>query len=61
MAFHTLNKRRREQEQAEKQRQKQERRVQRKLERAARPARGEGADDPDIAHIKPGPQPIPEE
>ena len=61
MAFHTLNKRRREQEQAEKQRQKQERRERRKLERAARVAPEEGAGDPDIAHIRPGPQPATDE
>lgn len=61
MAFVSQNKRRREQEQAEKQRQKQARREQRKLERATNPARKDGDEDPDIAHIKPGPQPIPEE
>jgi hypothetical protein len=60
VSFNTLNKRRREQEQAEKQRQKKERREQRKLEKATRVvAPVDGDVDPDIAHIKAGPQPIP--
>lgn len=61
MGLVSQNKRRREQEQAEKQRQKAARREQRKLDRAAAAPRVEGGEDPDIAHIKPGPQPIPEE
>ena len=43
------------------QREKAEKKVERKKEREARPARAEGEEDPDIAGIIPGPQPIPEE
>ena len=53
---------RRKKELARKERQKQkaERRVIREREKAQRPV-GDGAEDPDIAGIVPGPQPLPEE
>ena len=41
------------------QREKAERKAARKTEKAARPARAEGEEDPDIAGIVPGPQPLP--
>ncbi len=53
-------KRQKEKNRAEKRQEKEARRVQRKEERANRPRR-EGDEDPDIAGIVPGPQPIPEE
>jgi hypothetical protein len=42
----------------DKQRQKDERRAERKQERDTRPA-GEEGEDPDLAGIVPGPQPLP--
>ena len=53
-------KRQKEKNRIEKRQEKQAKRVQRKEERANRP-RGEGEEDPDIAGIVPGPQPIPED
>jgi hypothetical protein len=53
-------KRQKEKNRIEKRQEKQQRRVQRKEERANRPAQ-EGDEDPDIAGIVPGPQPIPED
>lgn len=61
MAFVRSGKRQKEQARAEKQREKAEKREQRKQERANKTPRPEGEDDPDIAGIVPGPQPIPEE
>ena len=61
MAFVSQNKRQREQGRLEKQREKDAKREQKKLEKATAPKREEGAEDPDIAGIVPGPQPIPEE
>ena len=61
MAFVRSGKRQKEQARAEKQREKAERREQRKQEKANRPAKGPEAEDPDIAGIVPGPQPIVEE
>jgi hypothetical protein len=63
MAFHPgATKRQKEAARRDRQRQKDEKREQRKREKAERPdqplAPGE---DPDIAGIVPGPQPIPEE
>lgn len=43
------------------QREKAERKAERKKEKEARPPRTEGAEDPDIAGIVPGPQPLPPE
>jgi hypothetical protein len=45
----------------ERQKEKQERREVRKKERDTTVVRGEGEEDPDIAGIVPGPQPLPEE
>ena len=42
------------------QRDKAERRAERKKEKEARPEREAGAEDPDIAGIVPGPQPLPD-
>jgi hypothetical protein len=53
-------KRQKEKNRIEKRQEKQARRVQRKEERANRP-RTEGEEDPDIAGIVPGPQPLPED
>jgi hypothetical protein len=61
MAGHTrpsVNKRLREANKKEKQAAKQERRQQRAEEKKQRPGEG-GAEDPDIAGIVPGPQPLP--
>jgi hypothetical protein len=61
----SANKRLREQRRREQQRDKEERRRQKREEAGAkRPATGPGgepAEDPDIAGIIPGPQPIPED
>jgi hypothetical protein len=56
----SFGKRQKEKNRIEKRQEKQARRVQRKEERANRP-RPEGGEDPDIAGIVPGPQPIPED
>jgi hypothetical protein len=53
----TLLKREREKMRMEKQQQKAARRQESKLRRSQAPPRG--AEDPDIAGIRPGPQPIP--
>jgi hypothetical protein len=53
-------KRQKEKNRIEKRQEKQAKRVQRKEERANRP-RPDGEEDPDIAGIVPGPQPIPED
>ena len=55
------NKRQKELARKEKQRAKQERREERKREREVRTPRGEGGEDPDLAGIVPGPQPLPPE
>jgi hypothetical protein len=54
----TQNKRARERARQEKQQQKMARRLEQKTQRATKPAGNEG-EDPDIAGIVPGPQPIP--
>ena len=54
----TIGKRRREEARKERQRQKAARREQREAERQVRP-RGATGEDPDIAGIVPGPQPLP--
>jgi hypothetical protein len=53
----SADKRRKEKERQDRQKEKAERRAQRKLEKPERP---EG-EDPDIAGIVPGPQPLPEQ
>jgi hypothetical protein len=56
----SINKRNREQARREKNQAKTERRAQRAEEKKNRP-QGEDGEDPDIAGIIPGPQPIPED
>ena len=53
-------KRQKEKNRIEKRQEKQAKRVQRKEDRANRPPT-DGEEDPDIAGIVPGPQPIPED
>jgi hypothetical protein len=59
MANPSVNKRLKERNRQERQREKAEKKAQRKIEKADRPP-GEAGVDPDIAHIVPGPQPLPE-
>jgi len=54
------SKRQKELARAQKQKEKSEQRAIRKKEKSERPARPDGAEDPDIAGIVPGPQPLPE-
>lgn len=54
-------KRQKEKNRQDKQRDKQARRDQRKRDRANQEPRLPGEEDPDIAGIVPGPQPLPEE
>ena len=54
----TLEKRAKERARQEKRKQKEERRATAKAQKASTP-RAEGAEDPDIAGIVPGPQPSP--
>ena len=56
----SLNKRQKERERQERQRAKAEKRKQRKEDKANTPA-GAPGEDPDIAGIVPGPQPLPPE
>lgn len=56
----SMNKRLKERQRQEKQREKAAKRQERARDKADRPA-GEAGVDPDIAHIIPGPQPIPDE
>jgi hypothetical protein len=56
----SVNKRLKERSRMDKQKEKEAKREQRKLEKAQRPT-SPGGEDPDIAGIVPGPQPIPEE
>jgi hypothetical protein len=60
MANPSMNKRLKERQRQEKQREKAAKRQERKHDKADRPPTESGV-DPDIAHIVPGPQPIPEE
>lgn len=60
MANPSINKRIKERQRQERQREKAAKREQRKVEKADRPASEAGV-DPDIAHIVPGPQPLPED
>ncbi len=55
------SKRQKELHRQEKQREKEARRDERRREKADRPVRNEQGEDPDIAGIVPGPQPLPEE
>jgi hypothetical protein len=57
----TGEKRRKERARQEKKRDKAEKREQRKAERENRASRSDLNEDPDIAGIVPGPQPIPDE
>jgi hypothetical protein len=56
----SINKRQKEMARKEERDRKDARRAQRKADRENRPPVAPG-EDPDIAHIVPGPQPIPEE
>jgi len=55
------NKRQKELVRQDHQREKEARREKRKQQKAERPPPAEGGEDPDIAGIVPGPQPVPEE
>jgi hypothetical protein len=55
----SINKRRREVARKERKQAKAERRAQRSADRQNRAPTPSGGEDPDIAGIKPGPQPIP--
>jgi len=55
------NKRQKELARQDRQREKDARREERKKQKSERPPRDEGAEDPDLAGIVPGPQPLPEE
>jgi hypothetical protein len=59
MAQFGASKRQKELSRREKRKEKEVQKQQRKQEKAARPPR-EGGEDPDIAHIVPGPQKLPE-
>lgn len=54
-------KRQKELARAERQKEKDAKREERKRSKEDRPTRGAGEEDPDIAGIIPGPQPIPED
>jgi hypothetical protein len=56
----SVNKRLKERNRQDKQKEKEAKREQRKQEKGQRPS-SEGGEDPDIAGIVPGPQPVPEE
>ena len=56
----SIAKRQRELARREKRQEKAEKRAMRKAERARRPAAADG-EDPDIAGVVPGPQPLPEQ
>lgn len=60
MSNPSVNKRQKEKNRQDRQREKEQARKDRARDKVARPA-GEGGEDPDIAGIIPGPQPIPEE
>ncbi|MBM7112168.1 hypothetical protein [Archangium primigenium] len=53
-------KRQKEMARQQKQRDKEQKKEERQRDREARPTRQPGDVDPDIAHIVPGPQPLPE-
>jgi len=56
----SVNKRLKERNRQDKQKEKEAKREQRKQEKVPRPSSA-GGEDPDIAGIVPGPQPLPEE
>jgi len=58
MSSTSFSKRQRERERQERQKEKALKREERKKEKSDRPP-GEGGEDPDIAGIVPGPQPLP--
>lgn len=60
MSNPSVNKRLKERNRQDKQKEKEAKREQRKQEKGQRPATANG-EDPDIAGIIPGPQPIPDE
>ncbi len=60
MSNPSVNKRLKERNRQDKQKEKEAKREQRKQEKVQRPA-SEGGEDPDIAGIVPGPQPLPPE
>jgi hypothetical protein len=55
----TFQKRQKERARQQKQRDKAQRRLEAKRQKAQAGPRGTGAEDPDIAGIRPGPQPLP--
>lgn len=57
----TFEKRRKEMQRKERKQGKAERREQRKVEKSERDSSSDAGEDPDIAGIVPGPQPLPEE
>jgi hypothetical protein len=57
----TFQKRQKELARQQKQRDKAVRRLESKHRKAQNAPRGTGAEDPDIAGIRPGPQPLPEQ
>lgn len=59
MAFPGASKRQKEMARLEKRKEKDAARSQRKVEKQNKPGTDDGV-DPDIAHIVPGPQPLPE-
>lgn len=59
MAFPGASKRQKEMARLEKRKEKEAARSQRKVEKQNKPDANDGI-DPDIAHIVPGPQPLPE-
>lgn len=60
MGHPSMNKRLKERQRQEKQKEKAAKRQERNATKEERPASADGV-DPDIAHIVPGPQPIPED
>ncbi len=60
MGHPSMNKRLKERQRQEKQKEKAAKRMERNAAKGDRPDTPEGI-DPDIAHIVPGPQPIPED
>jgi len=56
-----MEKRRKEMARQERKQRKAERRDERKAEKGSRPDMPEGAEDPDLAGIVAGPQPVPQE
>lgn len=59
--FNGMSKRQKELARMEKRKEKEAKAEERKREKASRGPKDPNAIDPDIAHIIPGPQPIPEE